>query len=145
MIILIYCLRLHFSMITWLTFIQNFGNYSFVCIYWTVYCLRIHYHSSESYWVVLSKYQKNMAPLPFIFCRRKHIFLMIIQTFTEKYFSANLWTADSLNIVDLPFFSFMRYLHTGNPLVANKYNKNIKWGWIRLNDEVDENLLKSAK
>ena len=55
------------------------GNYSSVCIYWTASCLRIHFYSFESYWVVLSKYEKIMASLPFIFCCCKHIFLMIIQ------------------------------------------------------------------
>ena len=64
---------------TSLTFIQNLGSYSFIYIYWTVYCRRMHYHSFKSYWVVLSKYQKIMALLPFNFSWRKHILLMIIQ------------------------------------------------------------------
>ena len=49
-------------------------------------CFRIHYHLFESYWVVLSKYQNVMASLPFVFCLSKHIFLMIIQIFTERHF-----------------------------------------------------------
>ena len=69
-----------------------------------------------------------MALLPFIFCWRKHIFLIIIQIFTEKHISFNLWKVDSLNMVDHSFFSFLRDLHTDNPLLANKYTKNIKWG-----------------
>ena len=60
-------------------FYSNLGNYSFVRIYWTAYCLRIHYHSFKSYWIVPSLYQKAMASLPFIFSGRKHIFLMAIQ------------------------------------------------------------------
>ena len=58
-------------------------------LYSIIYCLyylRTHYHLFESYWVVLLKYQKTVASLPFIFCRRKHIFLMIIHIFTEKHF-----------------------------------------------------------
>ena len=50
-------------------------------------CFRIHYHLFESYWVVLSKYQNVMVSLPFVFCLSKHIFLMIIQIFTERHFS----------------------------------------------------------
>ena len=62
-----------------INFYSNLGNYSFVCVYWTAYCLRIHYRSFKSYWTVLSKYQKAMGSLLFIFCWRKHIFLMAIQ------------------------------------------------------------------
>ena len=126
--------------------------YSFVCIYWTVYCLRIYYHSFESYCVVLSKYQKIMASFPFIFCWRKHVFWMIIQIFTENHFFSNVWTADSLNMVDPSFFSFLKDLHADNTLVTNKYTKNIKWVWMGLTDarwriflEIDEKLLTSAK
>ena len=108
--------------------------YSFVCIYWTVYCLRIYYHSFESYCVVLSKYQKIMASLPFISCWRKHVFWMIIQIFTENDFFSNVWTADSLNMVDPSFFSFLKDLHADNTLVTNKYTKNIKWVWMGLTD-----------
>ena len=136
MITLIFCLRQHFSLMTSLIFIQNFGNYSFIWIDWKVYCLRINYHSFESYWVVLSKYQITMAPLPFIFCWRKHIFLMNIQIFIEKHFFSNFWTADPLNMVDPSFFIFLRDLHTDlhlhHPLVASKYTKNIKYGWMTL-------------
>ena len=122
------CLRQDSCVMTPLIFIQNFGNYSFVCNYWTVYDLRIHCHLFECYWVALSKYQKVMASLPFIFCWRKHIFLMIIQVFTEKHFPSNFWTADPGNMVDPSLFSFLRDLHTVNTLVPNKYTKNIKWG-----------------
>ena len=61
---------------TSLIFIQTFGNFSFVCNYWT--------YLFGSYWVVLSKYQKTMASLLFIVYWCKHIFLMIIQIFTEN-------------------------------------------------------------
>ena len=123
MITSLFWLRQHFSVMTSLVFIRNFGNYTFVCIYWTVYCLRINYHSFESYWVVLSKYQKIMASLPFIFSWRKHIFLVIIHIFTEKHFSSNFWTVDPLNMIDPSFFSFLRDLHIDHPLVANMYTK----------------------
>ena len=75
----LFCLRQHFSMITSLIFIQNLSNCNFVCIYWTVYCPRIHYHLFESYWVVLSKYLEIMTSLTFIFCWHEHFFLIIIQ------------------------------------------------------------------
>ena len=62
----------HLAQLTWrdesLIFNQNFGSYRFLCNYWTVYCLRIHYHFFESYRAVLSKYQKIMTSLTFIFC-----------------------------------------------------------------------------
>ena len=133
MIISLFWLRQHFSMMA-LIFIQNFGNYSFVWNCWTVYCLRIHYHLFESDWVVLSKYQKIMGSLQFIFCWSKHVFLMIIKIFIEKHFSSNFWTADSLNMVHPSFFSFLRELHPDNILVANKYTKSIKWGWMMPHD-----------
>ena len=75
----LFCLRRRYSVKTSLIFIQNFVNYSFVCIYWTVHCPRIHYDSFENYWIVFSKYKKLMVSLPFIFCWRKHCFLMIIK------------------------------------------------------------------
>ena len=53
----LFCLHQHFSMMTSLIFTQNIGNYSFLCIYWAVYCIRIHCHSLGSYWI-LSNYQK---------------------------------------------------------------------------------------
>ena len=84
----------------------------------------------ESYWVVLSTYQKLMVPLSFIFCWRKHIFLIIIHIFAEKHFSSNFKTADPLNMIDPSIFSFLRDLHTDNTLVGNKYTKNIRWGWM---------------
>ena len=59
---------------------------------------------------------------------------MIIQIFTEKHFSCNFRTADSLNMVDTSFFTFLRYVHTDNSLVANKYTKYIEWGWMGLKD-----------
>ena len=49
---------------------------------------------------------------------------MIIQIFTEKHFFSKFWTADTRDIVNPSFFSFLRGLHTDNPLVANKYTKN---------------------
>ena len=77
----LFCLR-HTFRDDVIDFYSNLGNYSFLCIHWTAYFLRIHYHSFKSYWIVLSKNQKAMASLPFIFYWRKHIFLMAIQ----KYF-----------------------------------------------------------
>ena len=77
---------------------------------------------------------------------------MIIQIFTEKYFSSSFWIADPLNKIEPSIFSYLRDLYTGNPLVVNKYTKNIKWGGMRLNDaprsvflEIDKKLLTSAK
>ena len=58
MITLLFCLCQRFPVMTSQIFIQNFGNYSFVYIYWTDYCFRIHYHSFESYWVVLCAIKK---------------------------------------------------------------------------------------
>ena len=59
-----------------MNFIQKFGSYSFVCIYFIV-------SESITIWliaiVVLLKYQQRMALLPFIFCWCDHIFSMIIQ------------------------------------------------------------------
>ena len=57
---------------------------------------------------------------------------MIIQASAER-FSFNFWTADPMNIVG-PSFSFLRDLHTDNQLGANKYTKNIKWGWMMPHD-----------
>ena len=97
---------------TSLIFIQNFGNYSFVCICWTNYCLRINCHSFESYWVVLPKYWKIMVSLPFVFCWRKHILSVIIQIFTKTHFSSNFWTAHPLNILtphSLAFWEIYKY------------------------------------
>ena len=126
MITSLFCLRQHFLVMKSLIFIQNFGNYSLVCIYRTDYCPRIHFHSFKSFWVVLSKYQKIMVSLSFIFFWLKHIFLKIFQIFTEKHFSFNFWTANPLNMVDLSCISFLRNLYTDHPLVAKKYTKNIK-------------------
>ena len=86
MITSLFCLGQHFPLMTSLIFNQNFGNYSFVCIYWTIYCFSIYYHLFENYWVALSKYQKIMASLPFLLLWRQHIFLMVIQVFTENIF-----------------------------------------------------------
>ena len=106
-IISLFCLRKHFAVLTWLTFIQNLGNYSFVCIHWTVYCVRIHYHLLESYWVVLLEWQKFMVSLQFIFCWRKHFCLMIIQkdffyliaiTYWKLIPSAQKWVMTCSNI-----------------------------------------------
>ena len=111
---------------TSLVFIQNFGDYSFICNYWTVYCLRIIYHLFASFVAVPLKYEKIMASKPFTFYLRMHIFLTVIQIFTEKYFSSNFWIADPLNMVYLYLFSFLRDLHTDNRWMANKYTKHIK-------------------
>ena len=43
---------------------------------------------------------------------------MIIPIFTEKHLSY-FWTADPLDMVDLPFFSFLRDLHTDNTLASD--------------------------
>ena len=76
MITSLFYLRQYFFVMTSLIFIQTFGNFSFVCNYWT--------YLFESYWVVISKYQKTMTSLLFIVYWCKHIFLMIIQIFTEN-------------------------------------------------------------
>ena len=75
-----------------------------------------------------------MASLQFIFCWSKHILSIIIEIFIVKHFSFNFWTADSLNMVHLSFFSFFKDLHIENILVANKYTKNIKWDWMMPQD-----------
>ena len=49
-----------------------------------------------------------------------HIFLMVIQIFTEKFFSPFFKKADPLNMVDPSFFSFLRDLHTDNPFKSVK-------------------------
>ena len=108
-----------------INFIQNFSTYRFFYIYRTGYFLRTHDYLFESYWVVLSKYQKIMAPLLFIFGYHKHIFLMTIQILWLKKHFFKFWNADPLNMIDPWFFNFVRDLHTDNPLVANKYIKNI--------------------
>ena len=149
----LFCLPQLFSVMTSLIFIQNFDNYSFVCIYWTVYCLRIY----TTHLKAIDLFLQNIKSL----WRHNHSFspdvsifsyLMIVQILTEKHFSSNFWTADPLNMVDPSFFSFLKYLHTDNTLVASKYTKNIKWGWMWLSDatwrifpEIDEKLLASAK
>ena len=61
-------------------------------------------------YIILSKYQKIMASLQFIFCWRKHIFLTIIQIFTKKTFSL-----------------YLRNLHFDHP-----YTKNMKKCWMNL-------------
>ena len=140
----LFCLRQHFSAMTFLIFIQNFGNCSFACNNQTVYCPRIHYNLFKSNWVLPSKYQKIMVSLLFIFCWCMHIFLMI-QISTEKRFISNFWTTDHLNMVDPSFSSFLRDLHRDNTLVASKYTKNLKWGWMGLNDATWHFLLLSTR
>ena len=119
MITTLFCLCQHFSLMT-LIFIQHFGS-----IYWTVYCLRINYHSFESYWVGCSKYQTNMASLPFIFYLHKHIFLMIVQIFTAKHSSSNMnhWSLEDGRPLNFQLFEKSPYDHT---LVTKEYTKNIK-------------------
>ena len=140
----LFCLRQHFSAMTSLIFIQNFGNCSFVCNNWTVYCPRIHYNLFKSNWVLPSKYKKIMVSLLFIFCWCMHIFLMI-QIFTQKHYLSNFWTGDHLNMVDSSFCSFLRELHSNNILAASKYTKNLKWGWMGLNDATWHFLLLSTR
>ena len=48
-------------------------------------------------------------------------------------------------MVDPLFFTFLKDLHNDNLLVANKYTKNIKWGWMGLNDATWRIFLKSMK
>ena len=93
-----------------------------------------------------------MVSLPFSFCSRKHIFLMVIQIYTEKHFSSKFWTTVLLNMVGPSFFNFLRDLHIDNELLANKYTKNIKWDWMGLNDatwpifcKIDEKLVTFSK
>ena len=69
-----------------------------------------------------------------------------------KQFFSNFWSTDTLNTVDLSFYSFLRDLHTDNTLVANNYTASIKSDWMGLNNvkwcvflETDEILLMSAK
>ena len=50
---------------------------------------------------------------------------MTIQILWLKKHFFKFWNADPLNMIDPWFFNFVRDLHTDNPLVANKYIKNI--------------------
>ena len=101
-------------------------------------------------WKLLSssfKMWKNMASLPFIFCWSKHIFSMVIQFFTEKHFSSNFWTADPLNVVDPPFFSFLIDLHTDNPwwpIRISKTSNGVEWDWIMPHDVFFLKLIKNC-
>ena len=114
-------------------FYSYFGNYSFVCIEETIHCLRIHYDSFESYSVVCPKYEKIMLSFPLIFCWNKHIFLMIIQFLLKNTFPLLFEPVIHWTLLNW-FFSFLRDLHTDNPLATSKYTKNIKWGCMGLND-----------
>ena len=87
--------------------------------------------------------------LQFIFCWRKHIFLMIIQIFTEKHFSSNFWTANPQNMSDPHFLAFWEiYI-----LITHCWpTKNVKWNWMGLNDvtwlifpEIDEKTADVSK
>ena len=130
MITSLFCLRQHFSVMTSLIFIQNFGDYSFVCIYWTVYFLRIHYHSFESYLVVLSKNQKIMASFPFIFCWSKPNFLIIIEIFLKNIFPLVFEPLIPWTWLTPHFFSFLKDLHTDNhrwPINTPKTSNGVEW------------------
>ena len=131
----LFCLRQHFSVVTSLIFIQNFGNCSFVCNNWTVYCPRIHYDLFKSNWVLPSKYQKIMVSLLFVFCWCMHIFLMI-QIFTEKHLS-NIWTADHLNMFTPHFVAFWE-IYIGItywlPVSIPKTSNGVEWDWMMPHD-----------
>ena len=150
MITLLFCLPQHFSLIKSLIFL-NFGNYSFVCNYCTVCGLRINYDFFERYLVVLSKNQKIMALLPFIFCWRKYIFLMIIQIFIKTFFPLIFFLIPWAWLT-LHFLAFGEIYIQIIYWWPSKYTKNIKWGWMGLNDttwrifpEIDQKLSTSVK
>ena len=81
---------------------------------------------------------KNMASLTFIFCWCKHIFIMIIQIFTEKHFSSNFWTMGPLNMVDPSFFSafWEIYILISHwwPISIPKISNEVEWGWMMANE-----------
>ena len=69
-------------------------------------------------------------------------------SFFEKIFLSSCWTTDTLNMVDILGFSFLRDLHNDKPLVVNNYTENIKLIWMELDDatwcifpEIDEKML----
>ena len=125
---------------TSLIFIRNLYNCDVVCIYWTVYLFRIHYHSIESYWIVLSKYlKKNVASIPFIFCWRKHILLMINQ---KKFLidCHNLLKNNPINTKmsqDLFHLFFWKFGY-----VMSNGIEDVTWSIF---PEIDEKLLMSAQ
>ena len=74
-------------------------------------------HLLESYWVVLSEWQKFMVSLQFIFCWRKHFFLMIIQkdffyliaiTYWKLIPSTQKWVMTCSNITLNIFYLFKK-------------------------------------
>ena len=69
-------------------------------------------------------------------------------SFFENFFLSSCWTTDTLNMVHILGFSFLRDLHNDKPLVVNNYTENIKLIWMELNDatwcifpEIDEKML----
>ena len=96
-------------------------------------CSRIHYHLFGSYWVVLSKHQNVMASLPFAFCWSKHIFLIIIQIFTERHFPLAFWLLISWTWLIPHFLAFWEiYI-----LITHRWSINmseasngLEWGRI---------------
>ena len=118
---------------TSLVFIQNFGDCSFICNYWTVYCLRIIYHLFASFVAVPLKYEKIMASKPFTFYLRMHISFTVIQIFTEKYFSSNFWIADPLYMVYVYLFIFLRCQQKYHMMFESNNIIDLQWGVLRPN------------
>ena len=118
------CLRRHFSVIILLNFIQNLDNYSFVCIYWNVYYLRIHYYFfDESYWVVLSNIKKLW--------RHYHSFSADIRIFSKITQKKLLF--DLHNFPINTKMSHDLFQHTLN--ISNLFFENLAmWRQMGLND-----------
>ena len=121
-------------------FYWKFWELQFRHIYRTVYCRRIHYHSFESCWVFLSKYQKIMASLPFTFCWRKQILLTLIQNFFFLFDCHNVLKNSLINTKmsqDL-FQPTLNIFH----LFLKIWRCDIKWDWMMPHDVF---FLKSIK
>ena len=126
-------------------FLFKFEQLQF-CLY-LLNCLLPH-HSFKSYWIVLSKYQKAMASLTFIFCWRHHIFLMAIQ----KHFFFHLVvithskiiqsTHKSVRICSDILSTFPIIFWKSSYVTSNGIKWDATWGIF---PEIDEKMLTSSK
>ena len=95
----------------------------------------------ESYWVALSKYEKIMVS--FIFCLQKHIFLIIIQIFTESLIFELLvpWTCLTLHF--LVFWEIYILITHWWPIIMPKTSNGVEWSWITPHDLIFLKLMKN--
>ena len=85
--------------------------------------------------------------ITFIFCWRRHIFLIIIQIFTEKHFPSKFWTTDPLNMIDPSFLAFWEiYILITHqwPRSTPKTSNGVEWGWILPHDAFFGKLMKNC-